>query len=286
MSTINDFETSIKPTWCPGCGNFGIFIALKQALVQLGISTNEVAIVFDIGCSGNMADKIKSYGFKSLHGRAIPVACGIKVANPKLHVIAIGGDGGLMEEGLNHAIWSARSNYGINVILHNNSVFGLTTGQPTTLTSKGTLSKMAPKGVIESNLNPIQMMLTSGANYLSRGFAGDVVHLTEQIKLMLQYKGFSFLEVLQPCVTYNKINTYDWYRERVHKLEQEYISNDKELAYKTADTSKEQFALGVIYKNDEAVPYSEALESRKSIQTTTVEEVKNYSIEKALEEYS
>lgn len=215
-----ELNTSVFPTWCPGCGDYGIWAALKKALSKLDTPIENVVIVYGIGCSGNMASFLKVYGVHGLHGRAIPVAEGIKLANKKLKVIVVGGDGDLLGEGVAHLVAASRSNPDITVILHNNQIYGLTTGQSSPTSLKGSKSKTYPMGTPDEPLNPVQLSLTLGASQVMRGFAGDIEHLTTLISDAINHEGFSLVEVLQPCVTFNKINTYAWFRERIKKLEQ------------------------------------------------------------------
>lgn len=287
MAQVEDYNTTVQPTWCPGCGNYGVWNSLKQALVGLNLEPHQVVLTYDIGCSGNMADKVNSYAFKSLHGRTIPVALGVKLANPNLKVISIGGDGGIMEEGINHLMWAARSNYDITVIMHNNQRFGLTTGQPTTTTDKNQPGKTAPWGVVEDSILPAHVALISKATFVARGFAGDPQHLTKLIKDAVKHRGFAFLEVLQPCVTFNKYNTFDWFRKRVYKLEDKknYDTSNWEKAFEIATDWEEKIATGVIYKAKRSVPYSLRLPHRKDKKTTLVKEVKKYPIKGFIEEF-
>lgn len=222
MSQIQDqkdLNTKQFPTWCGGCGDLGIWAALKQAIVAQKLRWEQVVIVYGIGCSGNMASFLKVYGFHGLHGRALPAAEGIKTANHKLKVIVVAGDGDLLGEGMGHFVASCRANHDLTVILHNNQVYGLTTGQNAPTTLKGVKSKSTPLGVIDEPINPIQLALVSGAKHVARGFAGDINHLTGLIGQALSYNGFSLVDVLQPCVTFNKLNTYQWFRDRLQYLE-------------------------------------------------------------------
>ena len=209
---------TINPTWCPGCGNFGIFGALKMALDQLNIQSHELSIVYDVGCSGNMADFFFSYGFHGLHGRALPVAAGIKLANPSLPVIAIIGDGGCFGEGLSHFIAAARGNHDIVVISHDNCLYSLTTGQMSPTTKKGRITPSTPNGSLEETFNPLANALINHASFVSRGFAGSIPELAEIIKAAITHPGFALVDILQPCVTYNKDMPYDWYRKNIYDL--------------------------------------------------------------------
>ncbi|MEK7633676.1 MAG: 2-oxoacid:ferredoxin oxidoreductase subunit beta [Patescibacteria group bacterium] len=248
VSTIQDFS-GYDPTWCPGCGDWGIGVAIKQALIQLGLNPSSVAAVFGIGCSGNMNDFLNVYAIHSLHGRALPNAIGIKLANHKLPVIAIVGDGDCYGEGGNHLIHACRGNHDITVITHDNRVYGLTTGQVAPTGQKGFKSKSTPSGVIEIPINPLSLSITSGATFVAQSFAGDVLHTASMIKAGIKHKGFSLINILQPCVTFNKVNTYQYYQQRVYKLDENYKKNNLKTAVeKSLETNEEKFPLGVIYQ--------------------------------------
>jgi len=248
MSLIQDF-TGYPSTWCPGCGNHGIGIALKSALVGLGLNPSTVFAVFGIGCSGNMNDFLNAYAIHALHGRAIPNAIGIKIANHQTKVIAIVGDGDCYGEGGNHFLHACRGNHDITVVVHDNSVYGLTTGQVAPTARKGYKSKSTPAGIIEVPINPLALALTQGATFVAQVFAGNVSQMIEIIKLAIQHRGFSLVNVLQPCVSFNKINNYQYYQKRVYFLANEYQKNNFELAMKkVVEVNKEKFPLGVIYQ--------------------------------------
>jgi 2-oxoglutarate ferredoxin oxidoreductase subunit beta len=248
MSNVKDFD-GYSPTWCPGCGNWGIGVAVKTALVKLGLDPSQVALVFGIGCSGNMNDFVNAYAIHSLHGRAIPNAIGIKLANHKLPVIVIAGDGDTYGEGGNHFLHSCRGNHDITVIVHDNRVYGLTTGQVSPRAQKGTKAKSTPNGVIEKPLNPLTLAVTSGATFVAQAFAGDVNQMVEVICQAVAHRGFSFINILQPCVSFNKVNTHQYYLERVYKLPDGHNREDyNEALKKAAEIDSERFPLGVIYK--------------------------------------
>lgn len=248
MSTIKDFS-GYDPTWCPGCGDWGIGIAIKQALIQSDLNPSEIAVVFGIGCSGNMNDFLNAYAIHSLHGRAIPNAVGIKIANHKIPVIAIVGDGDCYGEGGNHLIHACRGNHDITIIIHDNGVYGLTTGQVAPTAQKGFKSKSTPSGILETPINPLSLTLTSGATFVAQGFAGDVPHTISLIKAGIEHKGFSIINILQPCVTFNKINTYQYYLQKVYKLDADYKKDDLKIAVqKSLEMNEEKFPLGIIYQ--------------------------------------
>lgn len=249
MTTIQDFS-GYTPTWCPGCGDWGIGIAIKTALVQLGFDPSSLIAVFGIGCSGNMNDFLNAYAIHSLHGRALPNAIGAKIANHKLPVVAIVGDGDCYGEGGNHFMHACRGNHNITVIIHDNGVYGLTTGQVAPTAQKGFKSKSTPSGIIELPLNPLTLALTQGATFVAQTFAGNVNNVIDMIKEGINHKGFSLVNVLQPCVTFNKINTYQYYMQHSYKLSDEYKKDNLDNAVKTAMemTTTEKFPLGILYQ--------------------------------------
>lgn len=244
-----DYNTHSFPTWCPGCGDWGIWMALKNALAEGGFKTHETVIVFGIGCSGNMANTVKVYGFHALHGRSLPVAAGVKLANHDLKVIVVAGDGDCYGEGGNHFIHAARANHDITLIVHDNRVYGLTTGQTSPTSPKDFKTKSTPHGAPEVPMNPLALALISGASFIARGFAGDVPHLTEVLGQALAHKGFALVDIFQPCVTFNHTNTYEWYRERMMKLEKAGHNPESfSLALeRSLDTDK--LPIGVFYAN-------------------------------------
>jgi len=248
MSSIQDFN-GYSPTWCPGCGNHSIGIALKSALVELGLNPSSVFIVFGIGCSGNMNDFLNAYAIHSLHGRAVPNAIGIKLAHHQMPVLAVVGDGDCYGEGGNHLIHACRGNHDITVIVHNNNVYGLTTGQTAPTAQKGFKSKSTPTGIIEIPVNPLALALTQGATFVAQGFAGNVPQLIKIIKQAVNHRGFSLINILQPCVTFNKINTYQYYLQKTYQLATDYKKDNLELALQKAlEQNQERFPLGVIYQ--------------------------------------
>lgn len=219
MMDLSMYKVETKATWCPGCGDFAVLRGIQTALATLEINPKDVVVVSGIGCSSNLPGFLKSYGFHGLHGRAVPVATGAKLVNPDLKVIVAGGDGDGYGIGLNHFIHAMRRNFDITYVVMNNQVYGLTTGQASPTTEKSQRTKSTPTGVIELPINPISLALVSGATFVARAFSGDADHLAKMVELGLKHKGFSLVDVLSPCVTYNKHNTYQWFRERIYKLD-------------------------------------------------------------------
>lgn len=248
--TQTDEFTGYSPTWCPGCGNWAIGATVKNALNDLGYNPSSVFVVFGIGCSGNMNDFLNAYAIHALHGRSLPNAVGAKIANHEMPVVAIVGDGDCYGEGGNHFLHACRGNHDITVIVHDNSVYGLTTGQVAPTAAKGYKSKSTPAGIIEVPVNPLALAISQGATFVSQGFAGEVKPLIELTKIAIAHKGFSLVNVLQPCVTFNKVNTYEYYRDKAYHLDQSYDPSNFDQALKTAmePTTVEKFPLGVIYQ--------------------------------------
>ncbi len=261
-----DFATKNLPTWCPGCGDFGIFAALKMALVELGLGPKEAVFVFGIGCHGNMFNAFRAINFEGLHGRPLPVASGIKMANHKLPVFAVSGDGDALGEGGNHFIHACRRNHDITYLIHDNQVYGLTTGQTSPTSPKGFKSKSNPDGSIDYPLNPLTLALSAGASFVARGYAGDIPHLSNLIVKAYQHKGFSVLDILQPCVTFNHINTYQTYRQTIYKIEDSYVPNDKIRAFEKATEWERtgKVPLGVFYEENKNT-YEDDIEQIKTI---------------------
>ncbi|HNV44938.1 2-oxoacid:ferredoxin oxidoreductase subunit beta [Candidatus Woesebacteria bacterium] len=256
---ITDLQSPISPTWCPGCGNFSILTALKKALIELNLEAKDVVIVFGIGCSGNMADFIKTNGFHALHGRAIANAIGIKLANHRLKVIVTGGDGDLYGEGFNHLLAAARGNHDISVFVHNNERYSLTTGQTSPASKKGTVGKSTPQGVIEEAINPLALAISANASFVARGFAGQSQELVELMKQAIMHEGFALVDILQPCPSFNKTQDNQWYIEHTQKLKADYDLSDREQALKQV-LKKEPIELGVFYQDQGRLAYHQELQ--------------------------
>ena len=212
MMEENKLSTSQTPTWCPGCGNYFVLAALKKALKELKLDPRNVVVTYDIGCAGNMVNNLNVCGFATLHGRSIPVAVGVKMANPRLTVIAQGGEGGVVSEGGNHLIHAAQRNDDITVIINNNFVFGLTAGQASAATPKGLKTKSTPQGNPYEPLSGVDIAAVAGATFLARTLASDWENTTEILKQAINHKGFSLVEIIQPCIIW--VREYeDWKKE-------------------------------------------------------------------------
>jgi 2-oxoglutarate ferredoxin oxidoreductase subunit beta len=252
---VKEFKSEIPPDWCPGCGDFGVLNALFHTCAEIGLQPHNVLVVSGIGCSSNLPGFFRSYGVHSLHGRALPFATGAKLANQALTVIATGGDGDGYGIGLNHFIQAMRRNIDITYIVMNNEVYGLTTGQVSPTSETGMKTKTTPHGNLEGMLNPLALALASGCGYIARGFSGQPKHLMKLYAEGIRYPGFALIDVFSPCVTFNKQNTYDWFRKRVYKLEDvHHDPADFHAAFDAAVEWGEKIPIGLVYRNPNPRP--------------------------------
>lgn len=282
MVDVNQYDSQIKPTWCPGCGDFGNFLALKQAFSKLGLGLDDLCLFYDIGCSSNMSSFVKTYGFGGLHGRSLPAACGASLAHHQMPVISIAGDGGAYGEGLNHFVSACRANYNLVFFVFNNQLYSLTTGQTSPTTIKGGKTKSTPQGVVETAFNPLVTAITNHASFVARGYSNDVNHLTELTVKAIQHQGFALIDVLTPCVTWNKkVQPVSWYQERVYKLDKEGYS--KEEAIKLALEEPEKLPIGIFYK-EERPSYQASLPQLKEI-ALIKQSIENINIETLVKEF-
>lgn len=253
------FEREVEDNaWCPGCGNFGILRLFKEALDELGLDPVNTVIVSGIGQAAKTPQYMRVNMYNGLHGRALPVAQGLKCANPSLTVIAEGGDGDMYGEGGNHFITAIRRNPDITNIVHNNMVYGLTKGQASPTSARGFTTPVQAKGSHNEPFNPLATAIALDASLVIRTFMGDPDHCREMLKLAISHKGYTLIDIFQPCVTYNKVNTYKWFRENVYELSDEYDPTDRTAAFAKAIESF-PFPIGVIYKSSEKETMDEAL---------------------------
>ena len=281
----SDFKTDVFADWCPGCGDFGIMAALQMAFAELGLKPHQIVLVSGIGCSGKEAHNVRAYGVHTLHGRTLPFALGIKVANPELEVIAIGGDGDGLGIGAGHFVNAGRRNLDFTYIIHDNAVYGLTKGQASPTLRLGLKTKSLPKPNINEAINPITLALAAGYTFVARSYAYDVKHLKETIKQAIQHNGMAFIDCLQPCPTYNDINTKAWYsgddrldpttgkpQSRLYKLDEtDYDpvvrswNEDFDKKTDAMDKAREwgdRIPIGIFYKNELEPTFSERLSKR------------------------
>ncbi len=244
---LYDMPPHTDIAWCPACGNFPILTIMKQALAELDIAPKDAVICSGIGQAAKTPQYLRVNYFNGLHGRALPPAIGIKNANPKLTVIAESGDGDTYGEGGNHFLHTIRRNPDITNIVHNNMIYGLTKGQASPTSEKGLKNPLQPDGVVVEPFNPIAVALAVGATFVARAFAADIAQSKEIVKAAILHKGYALVDIFQPCVVFNKQNTYQWFKEHTYSLDETYDKTDKMKAMELA-FDQEKFALGVIYQ--------------------------------------
>jgi len=258
MATFKEFRNNVKPNWCPGCGDFSVQAAIQRAAANVGLEPEQLAVISGIGCSGRISGYINAYGLHGIHGRALPIAQGVKLANRELTVIASGGDGDGFAIGMGHTVHAIRRNLDITYIVMDNQIYGLTKGQTSPRSAEGFKTKSTPEGSIESTLSPLEIALSAGATFVAQSFSSDLKQLTSLIEQGLSHKGFSLINVFSPCVTFNKINTYDWFKENIVNLEQfpEYDPSNRIAAMnKIMETNG--MLTGLIYQNKERKSYED-----------------------------
>ncbi len=264
MAGLADFNVAEKPQWCPGCGDHIILMGLKQALAELDKEPHETVVVSGIGCGSKLPHYIRTYGYEGIHGRLLPLAEGIKLANHKLTVVAVGGDGDGLSEGTNHFIHAVRRNNDVNYFVQDNFIYALTTGQVSPTTPKGRKTKTTLNGSYLEPLHPTAVALAAGATFVAATFAGDLMHMKTVMKKAIEHKGFAFVDIYQPCVTWNKNYSYDWYKERVYDLQKEnHDTSDWKAAMDKAmepyRTKYEKLPIGIFYQTDKNAAFYENL---------------------------
>jgi 2-oxoglutarate ferredoxin oxidoreductase subunit beta len=257
MMDLKLLESDVRPDWCPGCGDFGALSAVKNALASLDIEPHKVVISSGIGCSSNFPGYIRTYGHHGLHGRAVPVAIGVKIANPELTVLAIAGDGDEYGIGFNHVVHAARRNHDIKLLVLNNEIYGLTTGQLSPTSKLGQKTKTTPFGSSIYPLNPLSTLLGVGATFVARGFSGQVKQLSELIQAAIKHRGFALVDILSPCVTWHDI--YDEVRSKMYDLNKE--GHDTSNLHAAIDRSHEtdRIPLGLFYQREDVPTFDEML---------------------------
>mgnify|MGYP001046540993 CR=1 FL=1 len=250
-TTLAEFKTAEKSWWCPGCGDFGVLAAMQRALVEMDLNPEMVTIVAGIGCSGRIGNYINSYNFHTVHGRTLPTAMGVKLANRDLTVLAAGGDGDGLAIGMSHFMHMMRRNIDITYVLMDNHIYGLTKGQVSPASDPGFVTKSTPAGNIEHPVRPLELALAAGAGFVAQGFSSNLQQLAELIKQAVQHRGFSFVNAISPCVTFNKVNTYDFYKEGLTNVDEDpnYDATDRSRAFaKVVET--ESMITGLIYREE------------------------------------
>ncbi|UFJ42216.1 2-oxoacid:ferredoxin oxidoreductase subunit beta [Brevibacillus humidisoli] len=258
MATFKEFRNNVKPNWCPGCGDFSVQAAIQRAAANVGLEPESLAVVSGIGCSGRISGYINCYGFHGIHGRALPIAQGLKMANRELTVIASGGDGDGFAIGMGHTVHAIRRNLDITYIVMDNQIYGLTKGQTSPRSATGFVTKSTPQGSIESAISPVELALSAGATFVAQSFSSDLKGLTDLIERGINHKGFSLINVFSPCVTYNKVNTYDWFKEHVVPVDsiEGYDPHDRIKAM-SHSMANDGLLVGLIYQNTEQKSYEE-----------------------------
>jgi 2-oxoglutarate ferredoxin oxidoreductase subunit beta len=249
MATLDDYAGQ-APAWCPGCGNFGILNTIKKTFADLDIEPQQVVMVSGIGQAAKLPHYTKCNTFNGLHGRALPVATGIALANHELLTIVETGDGDCYAEGGNHFVHAIRRNINVKLFVHDNQIYGLTKGQASPTSEEGMVTKLQPFGVLTGQENPLALAIALDCSFVARGFAGDMDFLQHLMTEAIRHKGFALIDILQPCVTFNRVNTFKWYRERVYHLEDGYDPADQESAFRRAREWGEKIPTGIFYRNE------------------------------------
>src|SRR5438034_6768046 len=250
--TKETYRGRIHPDWCPGCGDFSVLAALQTALFELGLQPHQACVISGIGCSSNLPGYINTYGMHTLHGRALAVATGVRLGNHELKVICTGGDGDGYGIGGNHFVHVMRRNVDLTYIVMDNQIYGLTTGQVSPTSRKGMKTKSTPFGSVENAVNPIPMAIVCGATYVARGFSGQQKQLVALIKGAIEHRGFAFVDVFSPCVTYNHENTHEFFKQRTRKLEEMgHDPADLHAAIARGSEWGETIPIGLFYKKDD-----------------------------------
>ena len=252
--TVQDYFSPVENAWCPGCGNFGILRAVKRALVDLNLEPHQVLFISGIGQAGKFPHYLKCNLLNELHGRTLPAAAAAKIVNPELTVIAVGGDGDGYGEGGNHFINAMARNVHITYLVHDNQVYGLTKGQASPTSNRGFVTKTTPTGAWDP-LNPMALAIAANASFVARSYSADTEHLSHIIAQAIRHKGFVLIDIFQPCVTYNHVNTYQFYQTHLYKLEEDknYDPTDRVAAFRKALEWGEKIPIGIFYKIDRPI---------------------------------
>lgn len=248
----------VENQWCPGCGNFPILQTLKKVMQDIDIEAKDITLVSGIGQAAKLPQYFKANYFNGLHGRALPVATGIKASNPKQTVIVTSGDGDVYGEGGNHLIHTIRRNPNITVIVHDNMIYGLTKGQAAPTSQEGLVTPTQPQGVIDEPINPVALAISLDAPFVARANAGDPKEMQEILKQAIEHKGFALVDIFQPCVVFNKVNTYQWFKEHTYYMDEDYDVSDSTLAF-AKSLEEDKFPLGVLYAHNRRNVFEEAI---------------------------
>jgi 2-oxoglutarate ferredoxin oxidoreductase subunit beta len=248
MPTAEEYRGQV-PAWCPGCGNFPILKTFKETMAELDIEPHQFTVVSGIGQAAKFPHYTKCNTFNGLHGRALPVATGMRLANHEMQVIVTTGDGDCYGEGGNHLMAAMRRNINMKLFVHDNQVYGLTKGQASPTTGEGVKTRNMPFGVLSEQFNPMALAVALDCSFAARGYAADTAHLKGLMKEAINHKGFALVDILQPCVSFNKVNTYDWYKQRVYRIGPDHDPADRHAAFARALEWGDRIPIGVIYRN-------------------------------------
>jgi 2-oxoglutarate/2-oxoacid ferredoxin oxidoreductase subunit beta len=279
--TVEDYKSGVKPTWCPGCGDFGVLNAVYNSLRAKGYAPQDVVLVSGIGCSSRLPFFSSTYGFHTVHGRTMPIATGIKVANPNLRVLALGGDGDAFAIGGGHFIHAARRNLDVCYVIMDNSIYGLTKGQTSPTSMVGFVTKTTPKGTPDRPINPLQLAMASGATFVARAFSGKPKELADLIVQGIDHKGFAIIDAYSPCPTFNKVQTFKYYRDQALELPKDHDSADLMQAWARAQSTDPVY-LGVLYRAEGEASFEDHIQASHSGTEADAPQV----IESILERYS
>ena len=279
--TLEEYKSGVKPTWCPGCGDFGVLNAVYNALRVKGYAPENVVLVSGIGCSSRLPFFSSTYGFHTIHGRTMPIATGIKVANPNLTVLALGGDGDAFAIGGGHFIHAARRNLDLCYVIMDNAIYGLTKGQTSPTSMVGFVTKTTPKGTPDRPVNPLQLALASGATFVARAFSGKPKELADLIVQGVEHRGFAVIDAYSPCPTFNKVNTFKYYRDEAVDLPKDHDPADPQQAWARA-ASVDPVYLGLLYRSEAEGSFEDHIASAHSGTEADAPQV----IESILERYS
>jgi 2-oxoglutarate ferredoxin oxidoreductase subunit beta len=260
---VEDYKSDEKPTWCPGCGDFGVLNALYNSMRAKGWNPEDIVLVSGIGCSSRLPFFSATYGFHGLHGRTMPIATGVKIANPNLKVLAVGGDGDAFAIGGNHFMHAARRNLDVAYVIMDNNIYGLTKGQTSPTSAAGFITKSTPRGNPDQAVNPLELALASGATFVARGFSGRPMELADLVVKGIDHNGFAFIDVYSPCPTFNKVNTFKSYREETADLPADHDRSSREAAIRLA-ASLDPLYLGIFYQAQETTSFEEHVAGQHS----------------------
>lgn len=261
--TIEEYKSDVKPTWCPGCGDFGVLNAVYNSFRSRGYAPENVVLVSGIGCSSRLPFFSSTYGFHTVHGRTMPIATGVRVANPDLKVLVMGGDGDAFAIGGGHFIHAARRNLDVCYVVMDNAVYGLTKGQTSPTSMVGFVTKTTPKGTPDRPVNPLQLAIACGATFVARAFSGKPKELADLIVQGMEHRGFALIDAYSPCPTFNKVNTFKFYRDESVPLPNDHDPSDSAMAWARA-ASVDPFYLGVIYQSEAVPSFEENVEAAKT----------------------